>query len=93
MSVTSKRTTVRGALNEDDELFAKAVALEEGAGEHEDDVEGSLPKRPVSRVHSVKISIAMMLVVFTQAVGISKVRSSYVQHRFELFADCGTACW
>ncbi|PMD21641.1 hypothetical protein NA56DRAFT_625597 [Hyaloscypha hepaticicola] len=77
MSVTSKRTTVRGALNEDDELFAKAVALEEGAGEDEDDVEGSLPKRPVSRVHSVKISIAMMLVVFTQAVGISKLVGEY----------------
>ncbi len=63
------------------------MALEEGAGEDEDDVEGSLPKRWVSRVHSIKISIAMMLVVFTQAVGISKVRSGLVQHRIKLFAD------
>lgn len=74
-SVTSKRNTVRGALDEDNEVYMKAVALEEGATEEDDDLEGSVPVRPIARLHSVKIALAMMLVVFTQAVGISKVGS------------------
>jgi hypothetical protein len=72
MIETRTRTTVRGALDEGNDIYHKAMALEEGTGE-EDDLEGLVPTRPVSRVHSLKISLAMMLVVFTQVIGVSKV--------------------
>lgn len=59
----------------------KAVALEEGAGDDED-LEADLPPRPVGRIHSVKVSLAIILVIVSQILGISKVR--HVTHSHHL---------
>lgn len=63
---------VRGGLDEKNEVFQRAVALEENEDEHED-VEGT-PVRPKLKMHAFKISMAIMLVIITQSLGITKVR-------------------
>jgi hypothetical protein len=74
----SGRTTivevpVRGALDEKHAVYSKAVALEEGLDDDDGDLESNLVPRPVVRVHSIKIGIAIMLVILTQCLGISRV--------------------
>ena len=66
---------VRGALDEKHEVYSKAVALEEGVEEDEPpiDLEGNLAPRPTHRIHAFKISFAIMLVILTQALGVSRV--------------------
>jgi hypothetical protein len=73
----SADTPVRGALDEKHEIFSKAVALEEGTEEDNTpvDLEGNLAPRPAHRIHAFKISFAIMLVILTQALGVSRVSS------------------
>lgn len=68
---------VRGALDEKHEIYSKAVALEEGTEEDDTpvDLEGNLAPRPAHRIHAFKISFAIMLVILTQALGVSRVSS------------------
>jgi hypothetical protein len=57
----------------------KAIALEEGENGEEDDgtdLEANQAPRPTARLHAVKISVAIMLVIITQALGVSKVRQT-----------------
>jgi hypothetical protein len=60
-------------LDEQNDIYMRAVALEERASEDDDDLEGALPPRPVSKMHTIKISLAIVLVILTQSLGISKV--------------------
>jgi hypothetical protein len=62
-------------LDEKNEIYMKAVAMEEGDDEDDVDLEAELPPRPVARIHTVKISSAIVLVVASQFLGISKVSS------------------
>lgn len=68
-------TPVRGALDEKHEIYSKAVALEEKTEEDETpvDLEGNLAPRPAHRIHAFKISFAIMLVILTQSLGVSRV--------------------
>lgn len=50
---------VRGALDEKHEINSKAVALEEGADDDDPDLEAGTSPRPILRVHSFKISLAV----------------------------------
>ncbi|KAL2838983.1 glycosyl transferase family group 2-domain-containing protein [Aspergillus pseudoustus] len=69
---------VRGALDEKHDLYSRAVALEERGDEDEEpDLEKALAPRPVIRVHAVKISMAIMLVIITQALGVSRLLREY----------------
>ncbi|KAJ5160387.1 uncharacterized protein N7482_007391 [Penicillium canariense] len=72
-------TLVRGALDEKHEVYSKAVALEEGVEDDETpvDLEGNLAPRPVHRIHTFKISFAIMLVVLTQSLGVSRLIHEY----------------
>ncbi|KAM0227015.1 hypothetical protein ACHAPO_011899 [Fusarium lateritium] len=71
-SVENYHTPVRGAIDENNEVYQAAIKVEEG-GDDDDDIEGKAPKRPTLRVHSVRIGIVMMLVILTQSVGISRL--------------------
>lgn len=55
------------------------MALEEGVEEDEAplDLEGNLAPRPAHRVHAFKISFAIMLVILTQALGVSRVSANF----------------
>lgn len=65
---------VRCAMDEKNEIYMKAVALEEKDDEDDgDDLEGQVGPRPHARVHTVKVSLAIMLVILTQILGVSKV--------------------
>jgi hypothetical protein len=65
---------VRGALDEKHDLYSRAVALEERGDEDEEpDLEKALAPRPLVRVHAVKITFAIMLVIITQALGVARV--------------------
>ncbi|KAJ5289634.1 Major facilitator coppper-regulated transporter crmC [Penicillium atrosanguineum] len=70
---------IRGALDEKHEVYSKAVALEEGTEEDETpvDLEGNLAPRPAHRIHAFKISFAIMLVILTQALGVSRLINEY----------------
>ncbi|EPS28344.1 hypothetical protein PDE_03290 [Penicillium oxalicum 114-2] len=70
---------VRGALDEKHEVYSKAVALEEGTVEDDTpvDLEGNLPPRPAHRIHAVKISLAIMLVILTQSLGVSRLVNEF----------------
>lgn len=72
-SVEGLVTPVRGAIDEKDEVYQRAIKVEEGEGEGEEDIEGKQPVRPVLRVHSFRIGVVMILVILTQSVGVSKV--------------------
>ena len=72
-SVEGLATPVRGAIDEKDEVYQRAIKVEEGEGEGEEDIEGKQPVRPVLRVHSFRIGVVMILVILTQSVGVSKV--------------------
>jgi hypothetical protein len=64
---------VRGALDEKQDIYSKAVALEEGEEEDAPDLEQNVAPRPALRMHSIKISLAIMLVILTQALGVARV--------------------
>jgi hypothetical protein len=49
----------------------KAVAMEEG--EEDEDVESGIPPRPITNVASIKVGLAMILVIVTQLAGIANV--------------------
>ncbi|KAI8651093.1 Glyco-trans-2-like domain-containing protein [Fusarium keratoplasticum] len=72
-SVEGLVTPVRGAIDEKDEVYQRAIKVEEGEGEGEEDIEGKQPVRPVLRVHSFRIGVVMILVILTQSVGVSKL--------------------
>ncbi|KAL5327520.1 hypothetical protein ACEPPN_005219 [Leptodophora sp. 'Broadleaf-Isolate-01'] len=76
MSDISETAPVRGALNEKSDVYIKAAALEERT-EEDEDLEAALPPRPMARVHSIKISLAIMLVILTQFLGVSKLVNEY----------------
>ncbi|WXC52686.1 hypothetical protein QX201_012352 [Fusarium graminearum] len=69
-------TIVRGALDEKNEIFSRAVALEENEDENED-VEMAAPQRPRLKMHAFKISVAIMLVIITQSLGVIKLLNEY----------------
>ncbi|KAH6999207.1 glycosyl transferase family group 2-domain-containing protein [Ilyonectria sp. MPI-CAGE-AT-0026] len=66
---------VRGGIDEKNEVYKKAVALEEGDGE---DVESAVPPRPRLRIHAFKIGFAIMLVIVTQSLAVSKLLNQYM---------------
>lgn len=70
---TTSDVVVRGALDEKNAVYSKAVALEEAEDEDSDDLEKALPPRPEGRVHAIKVSVAIMLVIVSQCLGVSKV--------------------
>lgn len=60
------------------------MLLEDGPGE-DDDLEATgteLPPRPISHIHALKVGLAMILVVLTNALAISN--ASYLQKRIPL---------
>jgi hypothetical protein len=71
--ITPADTPVRGALDEKNDIYMKALALEEGNGEDDIDLEKELPPRPVARIHTLNVSTAIILVLVTEFLGISKV--------------------
>ncbi|KAF4469506.1 hypothetical protein FALBO_3597 [Fusarium albosuccineum] len=72
-------SVVRGAINEKDEVYKKAVALEEGVDDDDaSDMEGNAPSRPTLRMHSFKMTFTVMLVIITQAISISKLLNQYL---------------
>jgi hypothetical protein len=64
--------TARGALDEKNEIYMKAVAMEEG-NEDEEDVESGVPPRPITNVASIKVGLAIILVIVAQIAGIANV--------------------
>jgi hypothetical protein len=72
-SVENYHTPVRGAIDENNEIYQAAIKVEEGGDDDDGDIEGKAPRRPTLYVHSVRIGIVMILVILTQAVGISRV--------------------
>ncbi len=72
-SVKGAGSLVRGAINENKEVYRRAIEVEEGKEEGEEDVENNLPARPTLRIHSIRIGIVMILVVVTQSLGVSRV--------------------
>ncbi|KAK9413593.1 hypothetical protein SUNI508_11802 [Seiridium unicorne] len=74
---TASPSVVRGGLDEKNEIYMKAVALEEGEEDDAGDLEANQAPRPAARLHSVKISLAIMLVIITQSLGVSKLLNQY----------------
>ena len=77
---------VRGALDEKNEIYMKAVAMEEGNEENNEDLEAALPPRARPLLHTIKVSLAIVLVIVTQGLGIVKV-SQVPIHSHEAFAN------
>ncbi|KAK6069768.1 hypothetical protein SCUP234_10523 [Seiridium cupressi] len=71
------RKKLRGGLDEKNEIYMEAVALEEGEENDAGDLEANQAPRPAARLHSVKISLAIMLVIITQSLGVSKLLNQY----------------
>ncbi|KAF4963889.1 hypothetical protein FSARC_8142 [Fusarium sarcochroum] len=67
---------IRGALDEKNEVIQRAVALEENEDDN-DDLERDAPARPKLKIHAFKISLAIMLVIITQSLGITKLLNEY----------------
>jgi hypothetical protein len=72
---------VRGAINEKDAVYRRAIEVEEGLDGTEADLSGKLSPRPVLRIHSLRIACVMVLVIVAQSQGISRV--SLHPYRFE----------
>ncbi|KAK0392498.1 hypothetical protein NLU13_1993 [Sarocladium strictum] len=73
-SINIVSTPVRGAIDEKNEVYRRAIEVEEGKDDDDDeDLENNQPVRPTLRVHSIRIGIVMILVVLTQALGVSKL--------------------
>ncbi|KAK2592718.1 hypothetical protein QQS21_009593 [Conoideocrella luteorostrata] len=75
-ALVSTPSVVRGGLNEKNEVFQRAVALEENEDDNED-LEKAAPVRPKLKMHAFKISIAIMLVIVTQSLGVTKLLREY----------------
>lgn len=79
-SINIVSTPVRGAIDEKNEVYRRAIEVEEGKDDDDDeDLENNQPVRPTLRVHSIRIGIVMILVVLTQALGVSKVGFQYLR--------------
>lgn len=77
-SINFVNSPVRGAIDEKNEVYRRAIEVEEGKDDDDDeDVENNQPVRPTLRIHSIRIGIVMILVVLTQALGVSKVSSQF----------------
>ncbi|KAI9372868.1 glycosyl transferase family group 2-domain-containing protein [Aspergillus egyptiacus] len=77
-SNTTSTGTVRGALDEKQVIYSRAVALEERGDEDEEpDLEKSVAPRPACKMHAVKVGLAIMLVIITQALGVAKLLHEY----------------
>jgi hypothetical protein len=73
-SVVFAGTPIRGAIDEKNAVYRRAIEVEEGKDDDDlEDIENNAPVRPTLRIHSIRIGIVMILVVLTQALGISKV--------------------
>ncbi|RHZ63639.1 uncharacterized protein CDV56_109291 [Aspergillus thermomutatus] len=70
---------VRGALDEKQAIYSKAVALEEGEEEDAPDLEQNAAPRPALRAHAIKISLAIMLVILTQSLGVARWDGGYTR--------------
>ena len=62
----SKEVTPAGGINEKDEVYITAIAVEEGENDE-------LPPRPVALYHAIRTGIVSLLVIVTQANSLSKV--------------------
>lgn len=71
-NISHLEVSIRGVLDEKNEVIMKAIALEEGVDDDED-IEVELPLRLVVRVYLVKVSLAIILVIVWQTLRISKV--------------------
>ncbi|KAF5680749.1 hypothetical protein FDENT_8310 [Fusarium denticulatum] len=67
---------VRGGLDEKNEIFQRAVALEENEDD-EADIERAAAPRPRLKMHAFKVTVAIMLVVVTQSLGVTKLLNEY----------------
>ncbi|CEI39823.1 unnamed protein product [Fusarium venenatum] len=67
---------VRGGLDEKNKIFSRSIALEENEDEN-DDVEMAAPVRPRLKMHAFKVSFAIMLVIVTQSLGVTKLLNEY----------------
>ncbi|KAJ5986604.1 hypothetical protein N7451_010969 [Penicillium sp. IBT 35674x] len=76
-TVIAPSAPVRGALDEKHEIYSKAVALEEGEDEDDTDLEAASAPRPAIRIHAFKISFAIMLVILTQSLGVSRLLNEF----------------
>ncbi|GKU04577.1 hypothetical protein FLAG1_10110 [Fusarium langsethiae] len=72
-SVENYHTPIRGAIDENNEIYQAAIKVEEGGDDDDDDVEGRALKRPTLLIHSIRIGIVMILVILTQSVGVSRL--------------------
>jgi hypothetical protein len=80
-SVIGLATPIRGAIDEKNEVYKRAIEVEEGKEDDDADVEGNQPARPVLRVHSVRIGLVMILVLVTQSLGIARVCEFFSANR------------
>ncbi|KAF4951030.1 hypothetical protein FGADI_7767 [Fusarium gaditjirri] len=74
-SILAPTPYVRGGLDEKNEIFQRAVALEEN--EDDEDVERAAASRPRLKMHAFKVTVAIMLVVVTQSLGVTKLLNEY----------------
>jgi hypothetical protein len=72
-------TPIRGALDEKNEVYMKAVAMEEGNDEDELDPESAVPARPTLRMHALRSGLVMILVIVSQSLGVAKVSCQPIQ--------------
>ncbi|KAJ3543786.1 hypothetical protein NM208_g3393 [Fusarium decemcellulare] len=77
VAVDGVLTPVRGAIDEKNEVYRRAIKVEEGEGEGDEDLEGKQPVRPALRVHSLRIGIVMILVILTQSLGVARLLRQY----------------
>jgi hypothetical protein len=76
LSVQNVATPVRGAIDEKNDVYRRAIQVEEGEDDEDSDLEAAQAPRPELRLHSVRIGLVMILVVLTQSLGVSKVRNN-----------------
>ncbi|CZS85709.1 unnamed protein product [Fusarium graminearum] len=67
-SVENYHTPVRGAIDENNEVYQAAIKVEEGGDDDDGDIEGKALKRPTLLIHSFRIGIVMILVILTQSI-------------------------
>jgi hypothetical protein len=59
-SAKGAQQPVRGAINEKDAVYRRAIEVEEGLGGTEADLSGKLSPRPVLRIHSLILSASLV---------------------------------
>ncbi|KAH8175129.1 glycosyl transferase family group 2 domain-containing protein [Sarocladium implicatum] len=97
-SINFVNSPVRGAIDEKNEVYRRAIEVEEGKDDDDgEDIENNQPVRPTLRIHSIRIGIVMILVVLTQALGISKLLREFTWDgdymRFTLVAVIPPLCF